>query len=357
MPGGTGGGTGGPGSFADPFRGWDFSSSQENQLTTAPWGPIQEPLLRGVRQAESQVLDRPLQYFPGQGFVPFAPETQTALAAQSGRAVAGSPLTPQAQGQLMGTLGGEYLGQGPGWDQITDAVTSAVMPAVDSQFQASNRFGSPLHAEAVARGTSRGLAPFLDAERNRMMEATAMAPALANQDYFDIGQLANVGLRQEDLYGRALADQQQRFYFDQDEPYQRISRYMNLINPSLAFRDAAGVNTYNPNAFLTGTGLVMQGAGTFGPLMMSSRAVKTENGAAPSVLDKLAQVPVETWRYHWGTQRHIGPYAEDFRDTFGVGDGQTIQYQDIIGVTLKAVQELAAEVKALRAELKEMKNA
>lgn len=332
-----------------------FSSSQTSQSSTKPWSGVRGPLKRGIRQAESQVLNQPLEFFPNETFTPFAPETELALAAQTGRALFGNPLNPMAQGQVGDTLAGSYLGQGPGWDQITDAVTSAVIPAADSAFGAGRRFGSPLHAEAVARGTSRGLAPFLDAERGRMMQASAMAPSLAREDYYDMDRLGTVGARQEDLYGRALQSQVDRFTFDQDEPYTRISRFMNLIQPGLGFSTTSGKQVYNPNVPLTMHGMMMDAGQTFGPMAMgaakSSRAFKTDNRECEPLLEKVGKLDVERWRYkplHGGGPEHIGPYAEDFKEVFGLGDGVTISYTDAIGICLKAIQELQAEVKSLK---------
>lgn len=208
--------------------GGDTQSSSQT-TTSEPWGPQQPFLEQGMRYALQDVLRTPDQYFPNQAFVPFAPETETALSAQTGRALMGSPLNPAAQGQVMSTLGGGYLGQGPQWDAMQDAVMSSVMPQVDASFMQHHRFGSPLHAEALGRGVARGMAPLLESERERMMQASALAPTLAQQDYFDINQLAGVGARREDLYGRALQDQINRWNFMQQEPEQRLQNYMNLV--------------------------------------------------------------------------------------------------------------------------------
>lgn len=45
---------------------------------------------------------------------------------------------------------------------------------------------------------------------------------------------------------------------------------------------------------------------------------------------------------------HVGPTAEDFRDAFGTGDGERIDFLDAIGVLFGAVQALAEEVTDLR---------
>jgi hypothetical protein len=89
----------------------------------------------------------------------------------------------------------------------------------------------------------------------------------------------------------------------------------------------------------------------------SSRQFKTtgEGIDAVAVLGGVAGLTVERWRYKPETgmeqQSHIGPYAEDFRAAFGVGDGVTISTIDAIGVCLGAIKALSAKVESLEAEL------
>lgn len=108
-----------------------------------------------------------------------------------------------------------------------------------------------------------------------------------------------------------------------------------------------------------GSAAILKGAGTaagggLGGLgwlaAVSSKRFK-ENGRDPGdVLDKIKGLPVERWNYRFTPGDHIGPYAEDFREAFGVGDGTTIFVPDMTGVLLKAVQELTAKVERLEAE-------
>jgi hypothetical protein len=89
----------------------------------------------------------------------------------------------------------------------------------------------------------------------------------------------------------------------------------------------------------------------------SSRAFKTAKAEidTASVLAGVAALPVDAWRYKPETgleqQTHIGPYAEDFRSAFGVGDGVTISTIDAIGVCLAAIKALSERVESLEAEL------
>jgi hypothetical protein len=63
----------------------------------------------------------------------------------------------------------------------------------------------------------------------------------------------------------------------------------------------------------------------------------------------------DAWRYKSETglelQTHIGPYTEDFRAAFGVGDGVTISTIDAIGVCLATIKTLSEKVETLEATL------
>ena len=89
-------------------------------------------------------------------------------------------------------------------------------------------------------------------------------------------------------------------------------------------------------------------------MMMGCSHEYKENKRPFQTLDKLAQLSVEEWSYKAefdDPSRHASPYAEEVRDVFGLGDGKTIPVIDLIGITLKAVQELAAEVKELKCRM------
>ena len=68
------------------------------------------------------------------------------------------------------------------------------------------------------------------------------------------------------------------------------------------------------------------------------------------VLDKLSRLPVGVWSYQTegSTARHIGPMAQDFMATFGVGSSdRTILQVDADGVSFAAIQALNARLTAL----------
>jgi len=106
-------------------------------------------------------------------------------------------------------------------------------------------------------------------------------------------------------------------------------------------------------------GSIALGAGTaFG----SSRLIKT--GGKPiktaDILDAVEKIPVERWTYKatrtlpftdpsvpQDTDEHIGPYAEDWQAALGIGDGETINIIDAIGVLIASVQALSSRIKEL----------
>jgi hypothetical protein len=130
----------------------------------------------------------------------------------------------------------------------------------------------------------------------------------------------------------------------------------------------AGV-PHNSTTTNNGTETTQKSGGTFGKIlgglstaagiaakvapMFSSKEYKEAKRPMKGALDGVRKLKVDRWKYKGefsDQDDHIGPYAEDFRDAFGVGDGKTISMIDAHGVTLGALQELAEKVDRLEAE-------
>lgn len=78
---------------------------------------------------------------------------------------------------------------------------------------------------------------------------------------------------------------------------------------------------------------------------------------ASSILDRLAALPITTWRYkdHDEDERHLGPTAEDFQQAFGLSDGQRISTVDADGVALAAIKGLHEQFLAMQEEVKRLR--
>ena len=90
------------------------------------------------------------------------------------------------------------------------------------------------------------------------------------------------------------------------------------------------------------------------PLIFSSHSTfKTDKRPAPAVLPLLDRLDIGKWRYRpemgLGDDSHLGPYAEQFREVFGIGDGVNIHAVDALGICLKAIQELSARLAVVEA--------
>lgn len=73
------------------------------------------------------------------------------------------------------------------------------------------------------------------------------------------------------------------------------------------------------------------------------------------VLGKLESLPIATWTYEWERDdvKHMGPMAQDFYRTFGLGEPDTgrpmtIAHVDLFGVLLASVKALAAHNRTLQ---------
>lgn len=140
--------------------------------------------------------------------------------------------------------------------------------------------------------------------------------------------------------------------------------------PSLG-RAPSGSRTVTSGGGGIGIGSLLSfGGSVIGAFGQSSREVKRDpkgiglskepEGGSPArqidhekVLTKVEKLPVERWRYKeglgLGDRDHVGVYAEDFTEAFGVGDGKTINYLDAIGIGLSATKGLAERVHKIEA--------
>lgn len=228
----------------------DKKPTYQTQTTSSdPWSGQQDFLKTGFEQAQSNVLNKPISYYPESTVVQPSGQTEEALGRAENRALQGNPLVGQAQGQMGANLSGDYLSAGNPYfqgmaeraiDPMRREFQNTVMPGINSAFSKGGRYGSNAHqtmsdtaADTYLRNVGNltaGMAGQNYAqERGNMMQSAGMAPQLAQQDYFDIGQLGNVGAAREGIAGQNLAENINRFNFEQMEPRERLGAYMGLI--------------------------------------------------------------------------------------------------------------------------------
>jgi hypothetical protein len=88
-----------------------------------------------------------------------------------------------------------------------------------------------------------------------------------------------------------------------------------------------------------------------GCYLVSDRNLKRDIRAVDSseVLERLARLPISTWSYRAEPEaQHIGPMAQDFSASFGVGKSdRIIEGVDASGVALASIQALYQRLNAL----------
>lgn len=238
------------------------------QSSSQPSEFIRPYLQYGAQEAQNQYQAPGPGYYPNSTVVPFSPQSEQALRLTENRALAGSPLTGAAQNQLMQTINGNFLNaQNPYFDQAYQSAARPVVDTVTGQFARSGRLGSGAYADVLSRNLAElsGNMAYQNyaAERGRQLSATALAPSLAQADYGDYQQLANVGAARESQAQAQLQDQVNRYNYEQNLPGQKLARYMGLISGGTFGTDTTSSQpVYSNNAanFLGG-GLALAGLG------------------------------------------------------------------------------------------------
>jgi hypothetical protein len=221
--------------------------------TSAPWGPVQQPL--------QDVIAKAGQLYNSGSFAPrspnfqmtadFAPEQLQAQALGAARAVNGSPLNAAAADYFGRVLGGNYLDSNP-FNATLAARTGSM---ITDQLSRAGRYGSN---EATARGLAEGLAPILNqnyqVERGYQQQAASYAPQLAAQDWTDIGALNTIGQQRQAQAQALLNEATQRFNTASTADQNALATY-------LGFLSGQGGQTQTTKTPNTGPSTAQQGIG------------------------------------------------------------------------------------------------
>lgn len=153
---------------------------------------------------------------------------------QQQRAISGNPLMNTAQNNLQATAGGAFLNSNPYVDAMFNQAFRGIAPSINATFGGGNRTGSNAHTQAFAQ-TASDLATDIYGgnyanERNKQLQAAALGPAFAANDYTDIAQLGGVGAMVEGQAGRQLQDQMNRFNYYQNFPEQKLNQYTATLS-------------------------------------------------------------------------------------------------------------------------------
>jgi len=95
---------------------------------------------------------------------------------------------------------------------------------------------------------------------------------------------------------------------------------------------------------MTGAGLSIIGK------FFSSRTFKHDKSPLDNqqILNSMMELNVEKWKYNGEEVEHIGCYAEDFNEKFGVKGEKTISVVDIVGVLMSSIQAQQEQINELK---------
>ena len=125
-----------------------------------------------------------------------------------------------------------------------------------------------------------------------------------------------------------------------------FERTASFGNKTFTVRCEGGARFYTANG--TGVGVqLLTGEGAWSSLSDSNAKTKITAVDPRSILAKVASMPVTEWEYKAvPDRRYIGPMAQDFHTTFGLGsDDKSISTLDSDGVMYAAIQGLVEELK------------
>lgn len=295
---------------------------QEVTQSNAPWSGVQPYLTEMYKGAQTDVYKKPTQYYPDQTYADFTPEQTQALSDLYARGSAGSPLVDSAQGYNQDVLAGKYLNAGnPYMGAVSDSIGNSVQEQVGARFSGSGRrMGSPGEVQTFQRDMADQLAPYqfqqYGQERQAQQQAAAMAPTLASQDYIDLQQMLEAGNLQQQQNQLGITEAVNRFNYQQDEPYQRLTRYGSLLGMGSPYTSTTSVSKgggASPGGF-DYAGLGLQGLSAAGNAYtaFSDRRLKKDIARVGKLPNGL---PVYAFRYVWDDEgeRRVGVMSDEVR--------------------------------------------
>ncbi len=223
--------------------------SSTTNTVAQPWSGVQPYLKSGYSDLSNLYNQGAPSYYPGQTVAQFTPQTNAALDWQTQRAISGSPVNAAAQNNTASTLNGDYLSAGNPYMQqaynaaaapVISSFNNQVLPGITSQFAAGGRTNSGLHQDTVNQAT-QALTDSLSNmagtmaynnysnERSNQIKDTALAPSIANQDYYDINQLGTVGSILEGQNQANINSDINRYNYNSNADWQRAVDYLSTL--------------------------------------------------------------------------------------------------------------------------------
>jgi hypothetical protein len=221
------------------------SEQTGTQTVTNSIDPMLRPYVKFGLSEARRLYENPTPYAPFQTYVDPSQSTLSALGSIEQRAMAGSPLTRAAQGQLQSTISGDYLSGNPFFQGAFQGATRDIsnqfgqnIMDIRSKLSSAGRYGSGAQTNLEGRaaddlanrlsdiGGKLAYQNYSD-ERARQQAATMAAPEMAAADYNDMSKLLSAGLAREGYTQAQIADQLARYQYAM--PESRLSTFLTGV--------------------------------------------------------------------------------------------------------------------------------
>jgi len=119
-----------------------------------------------------------------------------------------------------------------------------------------------------------------------------------------------------------------------------------------AFRSSNGTQVFQAYTNSSGN---FQGTGQFTDGSSKELKKDFEQVGSSELIDKLKLLTFQEWTYNAdedATERHFGPFAEDFNTIFGLGNSKGISAGDMAGLSLAIIKEQQAQIEDLQERIK-----
>jgi hypothetical protein len=357
-----------------------------------PWKKLQPFLLDIFGGAKDLYEEGPRPFYPGSTVGPRS--AMTLEGEQAGLDLIRGAGTGPVNDYLSSVMSESFLDND---DPYLDSTIDAAMGDVSRHFMTSvspnltmgglGRGGSGAEANvqgqayetlADSLGDLSGGMRLEDRSRRQGLQSAAagMYPGIQAANRADVTTGYGLGQGADAYDQNILNDMIARFEWDRDEPWKLLQMFREAINPG----ELSGYGTQSGGQGTSGTQIAGTAIGGIGalasvisalgpaaavaPVVASSRALKdrVDEVDYDAILHEVEQLPIEIWKYKDEVETdthepHIGPYAEDFRRHFGVGNDHQIFLMDGIGIALASIKALTARVKHLESQLDERPDA
>ncbi len=226
-------------------------TQQTSQTNMGPW-QAQQPYLTDVfNQAQSLYNSPGPQYYQGSTVAPMNAAQNSGLNSIIGMQDKIAPLSGALQQGTTDTLSGKYLDPstnpylaatyGQAADQVGRTYQTATAPNTSAAFSAAGRYGSGARNQAVDQN-QRALGTTLDnlatniyggnygQERQNMLNTANNAGNIQNALYQPAGATVAAGGQQQQQSQQELQDLVNRWNYNQNLPYQKLSAYQGAVS-------------------------------------------------------------------------------------------------------------------------------